>query len=205
MPVPGTQVTLTLGEETTIPTPSGMVPTVGQGWEVELDNISPWILTVNVSGQQYVLAPGVAQLYRSRSGPAQVTVVPSGAASSAAAYVLSNWAVAPDSIPGTFPVVIAPASIVTIVQLPPPPAVMTASDIITGTGSAVQFNSVALTIGLALLADPNNTHPFYIGGSNVSINSAYLSAGQGVVIPVNNGDVIWTLGSAGDHLSVWGA
>ena len=95
--------------------------------------------------------------------------------------------------------------VVEVVQLPAPPAVMTASNIITGTGSAVQFNTVALTVGLALLADPTNTGRFYIGGSTVSTSSAYLSPGQGVVLPVNNGNIIWTIGTSGDHLSVWGA
>ena len=205
MPVPGTQVTLTLGVETTIPTPSGIVPSVGQLWSVEIDNLSPWVLTVNVSGKPYLLAPGVAQLYTSNSGPASVTVIPSGAAYTGTAYVLSNWAVAPDHIPGSFPVVIAPATNVTIVTPPIPPSVMTASDIITGTGSAVQFNTVALTIGLAILADPLNTGKFYLGGANVSTNSAYLSPGQGVVLPLSNGDILWTIGTSGDHLSVWGA
>ena len=109
MPVPGTQVTLTLGVESTIPTPSGIVPSVGQSWSVEIENVSPWVLTVNVSGKPYNLAPGMGQLYVSTSGPASVTVIPSGSAASGSFYVLSNWAVAPDHIPGTFPVVVAPS------------------------------------------------------------------------------------------------
>lgn len=109
MPVPGTQVNLTLGQETTIPTPGGISPTVGQQWSVEIENISPWVLSVNVSGKTYALAPGMGQLYFSGSGPSAVTVTPSGSAASGSFYVLSNWAVSPDVIPGTFPVVVAPS------------------------------------------------------------------------------------------------
>ena len=119
MPVPGTQVTLTLGVESTIPTPSGIVPSVGQSWSVEIENVSPWVLTVNVSGKPYNLAPGMGQLYASTSGPASVTVIPSGSAASGSFYVLSNWAVSPDHIPGTFPVVVAPSLTGSVTANPP--------------------------------------------------------------------------------------
>lgn len=77
---------------------------------VELDNLSPWTLAVNISGQQYSLAPGMAQMYTARSGPALVTVTPTGPAPDTGTYtIVSNWAVSPDSIPGTFPVVVAPS------------------------------------------------------------------------------------------------
>lgn len=205
MPVPGTQVNLTLGQETTIPTPSGINPSVGQHWFVEIDNLSPWVLTVNVSGKTYLLAPGVAQLYSSQSGPAAVTVIPSGATYSGTAYVLSNWAVYPDHIPGTFPVVIAPATNVTIVTPPIPPSTVNYSVIVTATGSAQTLSAGALTIGLAFLADPKNTGNFHIGATNVTTGSAYLAPGQGVVLPVQNANEVAVLGTSGDKLSVWGA
>ena len=138
MPVPGTQVTLTLGVESTIPTPSGIVPSVGQSWSVEIENVSPWVLTVNVSGKPYNLAPGMGQLYVSTSGPASVTVIPSGSAASGSFYVLSNWAVAPDHIPGTFPVVVAPSLTGSIIASQPQ-AALTGSPLSPTTGGSHTF------------------------------------------------------------------
>lgn len=107
MPIPGPTTTLEAGQTVTVTSPIG--PTSSQSWAVELDNISPWPLAVQAGGRAYVLAPGMAQLYSSNTGPALVTVTPEGPAASGNFYVLSNWAVSPDSIPGTFPVVVAPS------------------------------------------------------------------------------------------------
>lgn len=91
---------------------SPITPAVGQAWQVEVDNISPWPIMVNVSGQTYSQGPGVAHLYPARSGPADVQVTgrePAGTDPNPAYYLLTNWAQAPDMIPGTFPTVIAPS------------------------------------------------------------------------------------------------
>lgn len=110
MPVPGGTQSLTLGVTLTVAPPQPITPSADQSWMVELDNLSPWTLAVNISGQQYSLAPGMAQMYTARSGPALVTVTPTGPAPDTGTYtIVSNWAVSPDSIPGTFPVVVAPS------------------------------------------------------------------------------------------------
>lgn len=107
MPTPGKLTTITPGTQTVLPAP--ITPAVNQVWQVELDNLSPWILAVNVSGKSYSLAPGVAQLYTSKTGPAEVAVTPSGSASGPG-QIMSNWAIVPDSIPGTFPAAVRPTT-----------------------------------------------------------------------------------------------
>lgn len=107
MPIPGPTPTLTPG--TTVSLTPPIAPTVGQAWTVELDNVSPYPCSVNISGGSYWLAPFTAQLYSGRSGPAEVSITPqpapdgSPAPQGSASYLLSTWAQNPDSIPGVFP------------------------------------------------------------------------------------------------------
>lgn len=93
-----------------------------------------------------------------------------------------------------------------IVQFPTPPSnvVKLALQKVMN-GSAQQLANSAMNIGVALLSDPNNAHPIYISDSTVSTNSAYISPGQGVVLPVANANAIYALGTARDVLSYWGA
>lgn len=94
---------------------------------------------------------------------------------------------------------------VDVLQLPAPPSTVNYSVTITATGSAQILTAAVLTVGLAFLADINNAGKFYIGATNVTTGSAYLSPGQGVVLPVQNANEVAVLGTSGDYLSVWGA
>jgi hypothetical protein len=106
VPVPGAQVALTAGTTVTLTPP--IAPKVQQGWSVELDNVSAFPLVVTVGGQQYQLAPGVANLFHAPSGPASVVIAPQTpingtVPSGSPGYVIPTWAVDPEQIPGTFP------------------------------------------------------------------------------------------------------
>jgi hypothetical protein len=105
LPIAGPAVNLTPGKTFALVAP--ITPSVNQVWQVVLDNPSPWALVVKVGSQSYSLPAAVTQRYGASSGPAEVTVTtpPVGVGG----YSLGNtWAVAPDSIPGTYPSPIGP-------------------------------------------------------------------------------------------------
>lgn len=112
MPVPGTQVTVSAGQSLTLQSP--LPASVSQTWQVEIDNFSPYILTLTIAGQTYTLAPGMAQLYTSSGGPTNVSVVagllpPTSTVQPGQTFSISSlWATFPDTIPGTFPTVVSP-------------------------------------------------------------------------------------------------
>lgn len=100
MPVQAQPLVLTPGATQTLTPP--IAPGAMNSWSVELDNLSPWTLTVHVNGQSYPLGPSVMRLITAPSGPAQVTVdVPPGGTGTYELY--STWAQSPDSIQGVFP------------------------------------------------------------------------------------------------------
>ncbi len=100
MPVQAQPLVLTPGATQTLTPP--ITPGAMNSWSVELDNLSPWTLTVHVNGQSYPLGPSVMRLISAPSGPAQVTVdVPPGGTGTYELY--STWAQSPDSIQGVFP------------------------------------------------------------------------------------------------------
>lgn len=108
MPVQGSPLTLVPGASQTLTPP--ITPAAQNSWSVELDNLSPWTLTVHVNGQTYPLGPSVMRLFTVGSGPAQVSVdVPSGGTGTYELY--STWAQSPDSIQGSFPASVGLTSI----------------------------------------------------------------------------------------------
>lgn len=93
------------------------------------------------------------------------------------------------------------------IELPPPPGTIAYTNTITiaSTGVAQQLGNFALTFGLTMQALSTNAAKMNIGGSSVSTTSYTLEAGASVTFPIDNPDIIWILGTAGDKLSVWGA
>ncbi len=95
---------------------------------------------------------------------------------------------------------------VSVVSLPAPPNTFHLSTLLTMvTGTPVQGPNVALTVGVAVLADTANASKINVGASSVSATSGFLEPGQGLVIPVNNSNIVYALGTTGDKLSMWGA
>lgn len=146
MPQAGTPTVVHPGVAAVLSSPIG--PAAGQSWSVEIDNLTPWQLNVTMPGQAASsLAPGTAQLYYARTGPATVTVTPVGAAFDTGAYqILTNWAQGADIIPGTFPVVISPVLAAAAV-------VEGSAEVFTWTGGQAGTNSpIALPSGYRYLA-----------------------------------------------------
>jgi hypothetical protein len=107
MPLPGAAVPLTFGETVTI---IGPIQPGANSWMVEVENLSPWTLTVVMPGQAGTnLAPGMGQLYQAKTGPATLQLTPIGTPVAGTYQVVTNWAQGNDTIPGTFPVVVAPS------------------------------------------------------------------------------------------------
>lgn len=108
MPIAGPRQDLAAGATVQLVAPIG--PSVSQSWSVQIDNMCPWPVAVNLAGQHHQLSAGVAHLYHVRSGPAAAAVTslsPVGATS--AGYLNAQWAQHPDTIPGTYPSVIGPS------------------------------------------------------------------------------------------------
>lgn len=117
MPVPGNPVApLVVGQTFTVQAP--ITPSTGQQWVVELDNVSPYPLTIGGSIASSVLPPMQSNTYTAHSGPAGVTVTvnapfdnstpPAGVP----AYLTNTWAILPDTIQGVYPMAIPPTTLV---------------------------------------------------------------------------------------------
>lgn len=101
MPVAGAPVTISAGQTV------GLTPPIraaaGQTWQVELDNLSPFTLSVRINGQAVTLPPSVMRLTQTTSGPIDVSVTVPPSSDTGTYQLLSTWAVLPDSIQGTLP------------------------------------------------------------------------------------------------------
>lgn len=113
MPVPGNPVApLVVGQTYTLQAP--ITPSTGQQWVVELDNVSPYPLTIGGSIASSVLPPMQSNTYTAHSGPAGVTVTVNAPFDNSTppegvpAYLTSTWAILPDTIQGVYPMAIPP-------------------------------------------------------------------------------------------------
>lgn len=178
-----------------------------------LQNISPLPLIVNAgnTGPAW-LAQFQANLFAVDSTEAPFTLDASGTPDpTQSGYVLVTW-FAPDEMPSLPPAygssVNSNSQSITILSLPPPQASLTASVQITMvTGTPQQGPNSAFKVGATMLADNTNVGKVYVGDfvSPVTTSSGYLQPGEGLTVPVINGNILGFLGTTGDKLSLWGA
>jgi hypothetical protein len=210
--------TKVLGPYNPDPTVTGKIgiktdcPFQGQGlnkWKALIRNVSPWPLIANAGVFTFWLGPYEQDYYEFPAGLQSFTLFPqaislfAGFNVTVVGFVLVTAFDQSSAYDGAFPVALSPPAIE--VNTGAAPGKFKASIQLKQTGAPIHYaTSVPLLVGTACLADPTNTAKLYVGGSTVSNTSGYLSPGLGLVYPVDDLTDLYTLGTAGDILSVWG-
>ena len=150
----------------------------------------------------------------------KITVIGTGLAKTASfvAFLNGGWTTGtPQGIPPQGPSSFTRASIVNITNYLP--ASVGAGGILTvrfqmlGTTTPYAFPNFPLKVGLICYRETatNTTHktPIFVGGNGggapVSVDSASLGRGQGIVFPVANANILAALGPARAFLNLFGA
>jgi hypothetical protein len=187
-------------------------PFQGQGqnpWKALIRNVSPWPLFTIAGVYSYWIGPYEEDYYEFPGPLTSFTMIPVPQPLFpvvVVGFVLVTAFDQSSKYDGTFPCAITPPSL----QLPPPPPHSIAASVqLKQTGHLVHWlgppASVPLRIGVAFLSDPNNVGKIYIGDSNITNGGAYVTPGQGDVLPLADLNELYTIGTNNDILSVWGA
>jgi hypothetical protein len=176
-------------------------------WKALIRNVSPYALVGSVGVFTVWLGPYEQDYWEFPSGVQSITLYPQNLSLFAGfnviivGFVLVTAFDQSSDYDGEFPVALTPPS----VEIAQPTGPFNVSTQLKQTGAVIQGGeSSALKVGVALLADPNNAGAIYIGGADISVASAYLEPGEGLVYPLDNVEDLYTLGTSGDILNIWG-